>query len=141
LLYAHHGGRDRKYYLRLRQAIWSGESANTVLGTLGVYVRFGTTNKVKEASPVNSFDFSGPSPEEDRRNLINIACHRIFVSGKVDQSDAIRYYPEDMKSGFILICSAKPLSDLCLKTHQKKNKCNNIGKNQTCPTLMGRHIR
>jgi ferredoxin len=47
-------------------------------------------------------------------------CACKLFNGKVDQSDAIRYYPEDMKSGFILICSAKPLSDLCLKTHQKK---------------------
>ncbi len=42
------------------------------------------------------------------------------LRGKVDQSDAVRYYPEDLKSRFILICSAKPLSDLCLKTHKKK---------------------
>lgn len=49
-----------------------------------------------------------------------LTCACKLVKGKVDQSDAIRYYPEDMKSRFILICSAKPLSDLCLKTHQKK---------------------
>lgn len=49
-----------------------------------------------------------------------LTCACKLFKGKVDQSDAIRYYPEDMKSRFILICSAKPLSDLCLKTHQKK---------------------
>jgi ferredoxin len=49
-----------------------------------------------------------------------LTCACKLFKGKVDQSDAIRYYPEDMKSRFILICSAKPLSDLCLKTHKKK---------------------
>jgi len=48
-----------------------------------------------------------------------LTCASRLIKGKVDQSDAIRYYPEDRKSRFILICSAKPLSDLCLKTHQK----------------------
>lgn len=49
-----------------------------------------------------------------------LTCACKLFKGKVDQSDAIRYYPEDMKSRFILICSAKPLSDLCLKTHEKR---------------------
>lgn len=41
-----------------------------------------------------------------------LTCACKLFKGKVDQSDSIRYYPEDMKSRFILICSAKPLSDL-----------------------------
>ena len=64
-----------------------------------------------------------------------LTCACKLFNGKVDQSDAIRCYPEDMKSSFILICSAKPPSDLCLKAHQKK-QCNSIGKNQAYPTLM-----
>jgi ferredoxin len=49
-----------------------------------------------------------------------LTCACKLIKGDVDQSDAIRYYPEDRKSRFILICSAKPRSDLCLRTHQKK---------------------
>jgi ferredoxin len=49
-----------------------------------------------------------------------LTCASILLKGKVDQSEALRYYQEDRRAGFILICSAKPRSDLCIKTHQKK---------------------
>ena len=49
-----------------------------------------------------------------------LTCASRLLKGEVDQSDAIRYYPEDKEGGFVLICSAKPRSNLCIRTHQKK---------------------
>jgi ferredoxin len=48
-----------------------------------------------------------------------LTCASRLLKGEVDQADAIRYYKEDKEAGFVLICSAKPRSDLCIKTHQK----------------------
>jgi len=53
-----------------------------------------------------------------------LTCASRLLNGEVDQSDAIRYYPEDKEAGFVLICSAKPRSNLCIKTHQKKEMQN-----------------
>ena len=41
-----------------------------------------------------------------------------MLEGKLDHSDARRYYPEDERAGFALICTAKPLSDLRLRPYQ-----------------------
>ena len=46
------------------------------------------------------------------------ACAVKVLEGKLDHSDARRYYPQDEEAGFALICTAKPLSDLRLRTHQ-----------------------
>jgi hypothetical protein len=35
-----------------------------------------------------------------------------ILEGKVDQSEARRYYPEDPAAGFVLLCSAFSRSDL-----------------------------
>ncbi len=43
-----------------------------------------------------------------------LACAAKLVSGKVDTSDALTRYLEDETAGFVLLCSAKPLSDLIL---------------------------
>ena len=40
------------------------------------------------------------------------------LEGTLDHSDARRYYPEDERAGFALICTAKPCSHLRLRTHQ-----------------------
>lgn len=48
----------------------------------------------------------------------DIACAAKVIEGKLDHSDARRYYPEDEAAGFALICVAKPRSDLRLRTHQ-----------------------
>ena len=48
----------------------------------------------------------------------DIACAVTALEGKLDHSDARRYYSEDEEAGFALICTAKPLSDLSLRTHQ-----------------------
>ena len=43
-----------------------------------------------------------------------LACAAVVTSGEVDRADALTHYPEDVASGFVLICSAKPRSDLSL---------------------------
>ena len=48
----------------------------------------------------------------------DIACAVRVLEGTLDHSDARRYYPDDEREGFALICTAKPRSDLRLRTHQ-----------------------
>ncbi len=48
----------------------------------------------------------------------DLACAARVLVGKVDNSDARRYYPQDEQAGFALICTAKPRSSLRLCTHQ-----------------------
>ena len=43
-----------------------------------------------------------------------ITCAVKVLSGKVDQSASIRYYEEDRRAGFALICTGRPCSDLRL---------------------------
>jgi ferredoxin len=50
----------------------------------------------------------------------DIACAVRVLEGSLDHSDARRYYPEDEEAGFALICTARPLSDLRLRTHQSR---------------------
>lgn len=40
-------------------------------------------------------------------------------AGEWDQSAARRYYSADREAGFILLCTAQPRSDLCIRTHQR----------------------
>jgi ferredoxin len=49
----------------------------------------------------------------------DLACAVQVLSGTWDNGDARRYYPEDEQGGFALICTAKPRSDLRLRTHQR----------------------
>lgn len=46
-----------------------------------------------------------------------MACAAQVLEGELDHSDARRYYPADEEAGFALICTAKPRSDLRLRTH------------------------
>jgi hypothetical protein len=39
----------------------------------------------------------------------------------LDESEALRVFPEDHEAGFALICSAYPRSDLKLLTHQNED--------------------
>jgi ferredoxin len=48
----------------------------------------------------------------------DLACAVRVLAGRLDHSDARRYYREDEEAGFALICTASPLSDLRLRTHQ-----------------------
>lgn len=54
------------------------------------------------------------------RQGFDLACASKLIEGEVDMSAARRYYDEDYEAGFILICTAKPLSDLVIETHAKK---------------------
>jgi ferredoxin len=45
---------------------------------------------------------------------------RLQNGGEVDQADAEQYYPADRDAGFVLLCTAKPRSDLQIRTHQAK---------------------
>jgi ferredoxin len=47
----------------------------------------------------------------------DIACAVQVLAGRLDHSDARRYYREDEEAGFALICTAKPCCDLRLRTH------------------------
>jgi ferredoxin len=47
----------------------------------------------------------------------DLACAVQVLEGKLDHSDSRRYYPQDEQAGFALICTAKPRSNLRLRTH------------------------
>ena len=44
-----------------------------------------------------------------------LACAARLVAGRVDHGDAYLYCREDAEAGFVLLCSAKPRSDLVLE--------------------------
>lgn len=48
----------------------------------------------------------------------DLACAVEVLEGQLDHADARRYYAEDEQAGFALICTAKPRSDLRLRTHR-----------------------
>jgi len=48
-----------------------------------------------------------------------LTCAARLVQGEVDQSAADSYFPQDRAEGFVLLCTARPLSDLVLQTHQQ----------------------
>jgi ferredoxin len=54
-------------------------------------------------------------------------CAGRVLSGTVDQSEALRVYPQDEAAGFVLLCSAFPRSDLRILTHQKEELRNQRG--------------
>jgi ferredoxin len=44
---------------------------------------------------------------------------RLAAPGDFDQDGADLYFPEDRAAGFILLCTARPRSDLVIVTHQQ----------------------
>ena len=44
---------------------------------------------------------------------------RLEGAGEFDNSDATYYYQQDREAGYILLCTAKPESDLRIRTHQQ----------------------
>jgi ferredoxin len=44
---------------------------------------------------------------------------RLLAPGDFDSSDAVAYFPQDRAEGFILLCTARPRSDLEIETHQQ----------------------
>jgi ferredoxin len=49
----------------------------------------------------------------------DIACACRVLEGDWDNADARRYFALDRDAGFILICTAKPRSDMRIATHQR----------------------
>ena len=47
-------------------------------------------------------------------------CAGRVLDGQVDQSEALRIYPQDQAAGFVLLCSAFARSNLRILTHQKE---------------------
>jgi ferredoxin len=43
---------------------------------------------------------------------------RLEAPGEFDQSDSRIFFPQDREAGFVLLCTARPRSDLTLRTHQ-----------------------
>ena len=48
-----------------------------------------------------------------------VTCAGRLLSGKVDQSASFRFYEKDAEEKFVLLCTARPLSDVRIETHQK----------------------
>jgi ferredoxin len=44
---------------------------------------------------------------------------RVLGEGCWDQSHSRRYFEEDREAGYILLCTARPCSDLKVQTHQR----------------------
>ncbi len=44
---------------------------------------------------------------------------RVEGEGEWDQSASLRYYKKDYENRFILLCTARPRSDLVIRTHQR----------------------
>lgn len=49
-----------------------------------------------------------------------LSCAGRLLSGTVDQTAANSYFPEDKQAGFVLLCTAKPRSDLHVRTHEQR---------------------
>jgi ferredoxin len=47
-----------------------------------------------------------------------LECAGRLFHGKVDQSAADSYFPEDEAAGFVLLCRARPRSSVRIRTHQ-----------------------
>lgn len=46
-------------------------------------------------------------------------CAGRILEGRVEQSEARRFFPQDAAEGYVLLCSAYPRSPLRILTHQK----------------------
>jgi ferredoxin len=91
-----------------------------------------TTYQVDLSTPQGEFSFPCPSDEFVLQAALNhgvelpfmclqgwcITCAAKLVEGRVDQTVSRRYYPADRDAGFILPCTARPLSALTVVSHQ-----------------------
>jgi ferredoxin len=48
-----------------------------------------------------------------------LTCAGKLLEGRVDQSDSDSWFAEDHAAGFVLLCTAKPRSDVRILTHQQ----------------------
>jgi ferredoxin len=44
---------------------------------------------------------------------------QLLGPGEFDQSDSVSFYPEDRQAEFILLCTARPQSNLHIRTHMQ----------------------
>lgn len=47
-----------------------------------------------------------------------LSCAGKLMEGEVDQSSADTFFSEDAEAGFVLLCRARPRSNLRIRTHQ-----------------------
>jgi ferredoxin len=48
-----------------------------------------------------------------------LTCAGKLLRGTVDQNSANSYFLEDKEAGFVLLCTAKPCSDVRVRTHEQ----------------------
>lgn len=48
-----------------------------------------------------------------------LTCAARLLRGEIDQSDSKRYYDEDRRAGFALLCTGRARGDLLLETHAR----------------------
>lgn len=48
-----------------------------------------------------------------------LTCAGRLLSGAVDQTSAASYLTEDREAGFVLLCTAKPVSNVHIRTHEQ----------------------
>ena len=48
-----------------------------------------------------------------------LTCAGRLLSGAVDQSSSNSFFPEDKQAGFVLLCTAKPCSDVRIRAHEQ----------------------
>lgn len=48
-----------------------------------------------------------------------VTCAGRLLSGSVDQSASFRFFEKDGQEKFVLLCTARPLSDVRIETHQR----------------------
>jgi ferredoxin len=65
-----------------------------------------------------------------------VTCAGRILSGTVDQSASLRFFEADSRAGFVLLCTARPTSDLEIETHQKDAMREHRIRN-TLPVPMG----
>lgn len=46
-------------------------------------------------------------------------CAARVLEGEFDPAEALRYYPQDKRARFILLCTARPRSAMRIQTHQR----------------------
>ncbi|MFY9754214.1 MAG: 2Fe-2S iron-sulfur cluster-binding protein [Candidatus Acidiferrales bacterium] len=44
---------------------------------------------------------------------------KLIGPGAFDPNDAVAYFPQDREAGFILLCTARPRSNLTIRTHMQ----------------------
>ena len=63
-----------------------------------------------------------------------ITCAGRLLSGKVDQSASVRFFNVDAAEKFVLLCTARPTSDLRIETDQKETmRRHRIARNLPVP--------